>query len=260
MPPPTPELPEEPESGSTSPASREDYIRLWNQLYAAMDSDMSLEDFRKLLDSPEFQVQINGVPRLHNLMRFRPGGGNDCTLLHVAFSKIHKRQSSILKQMFNKWGQRRLLTEYKIAEILKPERGGQLAWTMQCGPKRETPLHSAVDQGLQDSFMKWLVTKGGASNALFIKDKNGLIPSRVAYWQEMGSTVSILEEAEAKARGSPAPVPTPNEELETEIRPVTRVRSVFDPIPYQPLKNQEGGRKRTHRKKRKGKTKKQHRR
>lgn len=230
-----------------------DYTRLWNQLYSAMDSEMSLEEFRTLLDSPEFQVQVNGVPLLHTLMQFRPSGPDSCTLLHMAFSKIHHRESSLLKQMWKGWGKRRLLTEHKIAEILKPNRGGQLAWTIQCGPKRETPLHSAVNEYLQDNFMKWLVTKGGGSKALFIENKDGLTPSNLADTQSQDSIVTILKDA--------APAPEPNEELATEIRPPTRVRATFDPVPYQQLRNQEGGvRKRTYRKKGKGKTKRRSRR
>jgi hypothetical protein len=253
----TPELPLEPESGSnsTSPASREDYKRLWKQLYTAMDSSMSLEEFRTLLDSPEFQVQVNGVPRLHNLMRFRPEGPGGCTLLHVAFSEIHHRQSPILKQMWKGWGKRRLLTEEKIDEILKPNRGGQLAWTMRCGPQGETPLHTAVGEFVYYKFIDWIVSWRGGSKALFIENEYGLTPLKLAQRSLQGSVERILKEAEERARITES-APEPLQE-QTD----TPVRTTFDPVPHQQVKKEEGGvRKRTYRKKGKGKTKRRSRR
>ncbi len=145
------------------------YTKWWKEVVQGLRSiGVSVADFRAILDKPEFQVQINGVPRLHNLMRYLV---LDTTILYTAITYF---------AFFETPSQIRLL-ESKLKELLKPERGGQGAWMIRCGVEGDTPLHAAFFEIASDEFITWLLTTGGGSKAILLENGDGITPQQYAY-------------------------------------------------------------------------------
>lgn len=115
-------------------------------------------------------------------------------------------ETTLLDMTLQVWIQNNYIDEVteRLKELLKPERGGQAAFSIRTGGYETlwTPLHTVIWKNITPEKLKWLLDNG-ALQSVRIRDARDMLPSELAILANKPRLVDILKAAETSQLSAP---------------------------------------------------------